>query len=102
MATPDCFAIDVAELAPLDPNQVRVAVEFLSVDAGTRTMLRGEGFHQQVDIGHVIHAGGVGRVIESTAEGWNVGDAVRGRFGAQTIASVSPKMVERSTTRSGL
>ncbi len=94
-ATPDCFSIEVVELGELDAGQVRVAVEFISVDAGTRTMLRGEGFHQQVGIGQVIRAGGVGRVIESTADGWTVGDVVRGGLGAQTIATVLPKAIEK-------
>jgi NADPH-dependent curcumin reductase len=94
-ATPDCFSLEVAELDPLGAEQVRIGVEFISVDAGTRTMLRGEGFHLQVGIGRIIHAGGVGRVIESTASGWNVGDAVRGPFGAQTVATVSPKSLEK-------
>ncbi len=94
-ATPDCFSVEVIELGELDAGHVRVAVEFISVDAGTRTMLRGEGFHQQVGIGQVIRAGGVGRVIESKADGWSVGDAVRGGLGAQTIATVSPKVIEK-------
>ncbi len=94
-ATPDCFSVEVVELGELDAGQVRVAVEFISVDAGTRTMLRGEGFHQQVGIGQVIRAGGVGRVIESKADGWSVGAAVRGGLGAQTIATVTPKVIEK-------
>lgn len=94
-ATPDCFSVEVVEIGELDAGQVRVAVEFISVDAGTRTMLRGEGFHQQVGIGQVIRAGGVGRVIESKADGFRVGDAVRGGLGAQTIATVSPKVIEK-------
>jgi NADPH-dependent curcumin reductase CurA len=94
-ATADCFAVEREELGPLEAGQVRVGVEYVSVDAGTRTMLRGEGFHQQVDVGGVIHAGGVGRVIESRADGHRVGDAVRGRLGAQTIATVSAKSIER-------
>ena len=94
-ATPDCFSTEVEELGSLDADQVRVGVEFISVDAGTRTMLRGEGFHQQVALGQVIHASGVGRVIESSAEGWSVGDAVRGHLSAQTIATVSPRAIEK-------
>ncbi len=94
-ATPDCFSVEVVEIGELDAGQVRVAVEFISVDAGTRTMLRGEGFHQQVGIGQVIRAGGVGRVIESKADGFRVGDAVRGGLGAQTIATVTPKVIEK-------
>ncbi len=94
-ATPDCFSVEVVELGELDAGHVRVGVEFISVDAGTRTMLRGEGFHQQVGLGEVIRAGGVGRVIESKADGWSVGDAVRGGLGAQTVATVSPKVIEK-------
>jgi NADPH-dependent curcumin reductase len=87
-ATPDCFSIEQQALEALEPGQVRVAVAFVSVDAGTRTMLRGEGFHQQVALGQVIHATGVGRVIDTTDAGWPIGQAVRGRLGAQTIATV--------------
>jgi NADPH-dependent curcumin reductase CurA len=93
-ATPDCFSIETEELAELEPGQVRVAVEYISVDAGTRTMLRGEGFHAQVGLGETIIAGGVGRVIDSTVEGWEKGRAVRGGLGAQTIATVTPNLIE--------
>ncbi len=94
-ATPDCFTVETVEVEPLLEGQIRVAVEYISVDAGTRTMLRGEGFHAQVDLGQTILAGGVGRIIESTVEGWDEGQAVRGGLGSQTIATVTPKMLEK-------
>ena len=94
-ATPDCFSVETEELTKLGGGQIRVAVEYISVDAGTRTMLRGEGFHQQVGIGETILASGVGRIIESTVDGWDEGQAVRGGLGAQTIATVSPKSIEK-------
>ncbi len=94
-ATPDCFSVITEDLAPLAENQVRVAVEYISVDAGTRTMLRGEGFHQQVGMGRTILAGGVGRVIESTADGWEPGQYVRGGLGAQSIATAAPEHLEK-------
>ena len=87
-ATPDCFAMEEAPLADLAPGEVRVAVEYVSVDAGTRTMLRGEGFHQQVGLGEVVRAGGVGRIVESAAAGWETGRAVKGGLGVQTLATV--------------
>jgi hypothetical protein len=95
VATPDCFAIETEQLPDLAAGHVRVAVEYISVDAGTRTMLRGEGFHQQVAIGGTILAGGVGRIVESAADGWEVGQAVRGGFGAQTFVDVPSGRVER-------
>ena len=94
-ATPDCFSLETGELEPLEPGQVRVAVEYISVDAGTRTMLRGEGFHMQVGLGQTILAGGVGRIVDSSVDGWEVGQAVRGGLGAQTIATVNPGQIEK-------
>jgi NADPH-dependent curcumin reductase len=94
-ATPDCFSVETVEDEGLEPGQVRVAVEYISVDAGTRTMLRGEGFHAQVGLGETIRAGGVGRIIESSVDGWDEGQAVRGGLGAQTIATVMPEMLEK-------
>lgn len=93
-ATPDCFSVETEELGELQEGQIRVAVEYISVDAGTRTMLRGEGFHMQVALGSPILAGGVGRVISSTVDGFEQGQAVRGGFGAQTIATVSAEHLE--------
>lgn len=94
-ASPDCFRVEDVELAPLEPGHVRVAVDYISVDAGTRTMLRGEGFHMQVGIGETIRASGVGRVIESASDGWEVGQAVKGGLGAQTVATVSANEIKR-------
>ncbi|MCX2980518.1 NADP-dependent oxidoreductase [Halieaceae bacterium IMCC14734] len=93
-ATPDCFSIETEELQPLTEGMVRVAVEYISVDAGTRTMLKGEGFHNQVGLGDTILASGVGRVIESTVADFKPGQAVRGGLCAQTIATVPANMLE--------
>ena len=94
-ATPDCFAIETQELGSLPDHEIRVAVEYISVDAGTRTMLRGEGFHMQVGLGEPILAGGVGKILESNVAGWQGGDVVRGRLCAQTIATVPPEALEK-------
>ncbi len=94
-ATPDCFEVQSQALQPLAAGEVRVAVEYVSVDAGARTMLLGEGFHRQVPLGGVVLAGAVGRIVESNAEGWAVGQAVRGHLGAQTIATLKPDLLEK-------
>ena len=93
-ATPDCFTVETEEVAELEPGQVRVAVEYISVDAGARTMLRGDGFHHQVGLGETMSGAGVGRIIESTVAGWEEGQAVRGGFGVQTTATVTSDMLE--------
>ncbi|HUV18058.1 MAG TPA: NADP-dependent oxidoreductase [Ilumatobacteraceae bacterium] len=94
-ATPDCFALEEEPLGALPEGQVRVAVEYVSVDAGTRTMLRGEGFHRQVGLGETILAGGVGHIVESSAAGWEVGQAVAGGLGVQTFATLRPDHLHR-------
>jgi NADPH-dependent curcumin reductase CurA len=95
-ALPEHFEVQTEELGDLEPGLVRVGVEFLSIDAGTRTMLIGEGFHRQVELGGVILAHGVGRIVESNDDEWPVGQAVKGRsLGAQTIATVLPKTLEK-------
>jgi len=93
-ALPEHFELQSEELGDLEADKVRVGVEYISVDAGTRTMLKGEGYHRQVGIGQVIHAGGVGRVIESNDDAWPVGQAVKGPFGAQTISTLKPSLLQ--------
>ena len=87
-ATADCFALITDPLPALEANHVRVAVEYVSVDAGTRTMLRGEGFHQQVPLEGTVRAGGVGRIVESALPDWHVGMPVAGGMGVQQYADV--------------
>ena len=93
-ATADCFEVIEEPLQPLTDGQIRVTVAYVSVDAGTRTMLVGEGFHQQIALGDTILAGGVGHIVESKVEGFEPGQIVRGGLGVQTAATVLPKMVE--------
>lgn len=74
---------------------VRVDVDYISVEAGTRTMLQGEGFHRQVAVGQTILALGVGRIAESDDPAWPLGLAVQGPLGAQTVATVNPSLLQK-------
>ncbi len=87
-ATPDHFSVETEELGALAQGAVRVAVEYISIDAAARTMLRGEGFHRQTGIGETVPSHGVGRVVETTDDNWSVGQAVIGRFGSQSVADM--------------
>ncbi len=87
-ATPDHFEIQTEELGALAPGKVRVAVEYISIDAGARTMLQGEGFHRQAVLGGTVPSHGVGRVLESEDDQWSEGQAVLGRFGSQSVADM--------------
>ncbi|MEM9606305.1 MAG: NADP-dependent oxidoreductase [Actinomycetota bacterium] len=92
-ATTDCFELETEELTPLHPGQVRVDVEYVSIDAAARTRLQGEGFHSQVGLGQTVLTHGVGRVIESTVDDLAVGQAVIGRLNAQTVATLQAEHV---------
>lgn len=94
-ATPDHFEVQTEELGPLEAGKVRVAVEYVSIDAGLRTMLQGEGYHSQVGVGKLVHPHGVGRIVESAEADWPVGQAVLGRLGAQTIATLEPRSLAK-------
>jgi hypothetical protein len=48
-----------------------------------------------VGLGETILAGAVGRIVESTVEGWEVGQAVRGGLGVQTFATLRTDQLER-------
>lgn len=94
-ATSEHFRLESEPLPELEAGEVRVAVEYLSIDAAIRTMLRGEGFHTQIAPGEVIRAGGVGRVVESADDTLAAGDVVRGQMGAQTMLTTKAKRMER-------
>lgn len=96
--SPDCFSIETEELAPLEPGQVRVGVDYVSVDAFIRTTLRDEGFHQTVPIGGTIGALGAGHIVESASDTWQVGDTVKGGLGAQTHATLPGEAVQAADT----
>jgi NADPH-dependent curcumin reductase CurA len=75
-----------------DPGQNEVLVKtlYLSLDPAMRGwMNEGRSYIRPVEIGEVMRAGGVGRVIASTNQGFTVGDHVTGMLGAQEYALVS-------------
>ena len=92
---PEHFRLESEAPAPLADGQVRVAVECLSIDAFLRTVLEESSYHPSVPVGAPMTAFGVGRVVESRAEGLAEGDAVCGPLGAQTLATVPAGLVSR-------
>ncbi len=78
----------VEEPAPEPADgQVRVQVEYLSLDPAMRGWMNaGRSYIPPVDIGEVMRAAGIGRVIDSNHPGHAVGDHVQGVFGVQRFA----------------
>ena len=72
--------------SPADGELV-VQVDYLSIDPAMRTWMNaGRSYVPAVEIGEVMRAGGIGRVIESRHPGFAVGEDVYGVFGVQRYA----------------
>lgn len=73
-------------------DEVLVGVEYLSLDPAMRGwMNEGKSYIAPVKIGDVMRAGGVGKVISSSAPGFAAGDFVSGSLGIQAFATVRGK-----------
>ena len=89
LVTADHFAVHDAELGALQPGEIRIEVSHLSVDAFIRTTLGAAGgFHGKADMETPVVALGVGKIIESAADGFAVGDWVTGATMAQSVAQL--------------
>ena len=93
---PEDFRIEEEPAREPGEGEILVRTDSLSIDAFIRTSLNAtEGLHQQVPIGTPVVALGVGRVIESNAPGFAVGDAVSGPLMAQTYATMPAAMFQK-------
>jgi len=82
-----------------DPGEggVLVKVLALSLDPAMRGwMNEGKSYIRPVEIGEVMRAGGVGRVVASRSPKFAVGDSVAGTFGVQQYWSVSGDQLPKS------
>jgi NADPH-dependent curcumin reductase len=78
----------VEEPAP-EPGEgeFRVQVEYLSLDPAMRSWMNaGRSYIPPVEIGEVMRAAGIGRVVESRHPDYEVGEWVNGAFGVQRYA----------------
>ncbi|MBL8271449.1 NADP-dependent oxidoreductase [Steroidobacter sp.] len=77
--------------APGD-NQVLVKTLYLSLDPAMRGwMNEGKSYIPPVQLGEVMRAGGVGKVVESKHPNFKAGDFVQGTLGVQAYATLDGK-----------
>lgn len=82
----DFEVVDQPAGDPAD-GEFLVRVEYLSVDPAMRTWMNaGRSYVPPVEIGEVMRAGGIGRVIDSRHPDFAAGDEVYGVFGVQRYA----------------
>lgn len=76
-----------------------VEVDYLSIDPAMRTWMNaGRSYVPPVEIGEVMRALGIGRVVESRHPGYAVGDEVSGMFGVQRYALSTGADVQKFDT----
>jgi NADPH-dependent curcumin reductase CurA len=90
----------VEEPAPEPADgEFRVQVEYISVDPAMRAWMNaGRSYVPPVEIGEVMRAGGIGRVIDSRHPDYAVGEEVYGVFGVQRYAVSDGRGVTRVDT----
>ena len=77
---------------PPEEGEVLIAVEYLSLDPAMRGwMNEGKSYIPPVKLGEVMRALGVGKIIESRADGFAPGDYVSAATGIQSYATLKAK-----------
>ena len=80
-------------------GELLVRVEYVSVDPAMRTWMNaGRSYVPPVELGEVMRAGGIGRVVESRHANFAVGDEVYGVFGVQRYAVSDGRDITRVDT----
>jgi NADPH-dependent curcumin reductase CurA len=93
---PQSFTADT--IAARAPQQGEVLLEtvYLSIDPAMRSwMSEGRGYQQGIPLGEVMRGGGIARVIESRAQGFNAGDLVQARLGWQTHPTIASRYLQK-------
>jgi NADPH-dependent curcumin reductase CurA len=90
----------VEEPAPEpEDGQFRVQVEYLSLDPAMRSWMNaGRSYVPAVEIGEIMRAAGIGRVVDSRHPKYQIGEQVYGVFGVQRYAVSDGKGVTRVDT----
>lgn len=82
---PAHFRADVEPVRPPGPGEMLAATRYISIDPAMRSWIgAGQSYVRQVSIGEPMRAGGIARVLESRAAGFEPGDWVQGRTGWQS------------------
>ncbi len=79
------FTQDTAPVRALEAGELLVETMYISIDPAMRSWISDtSGYARAVAIGAVMRAGGIGRVLQTTVESFEVGDLVQGRTGWQS------------------
>ena len=85
----------------LEKDEVLVEVETLSIEAFYRTTLDASAYHGSTDIGSVVPALGIGKVVASKSKKFKTGSRVVGGLGSQTISKISDATLQPAAALPG-
>ena len=90
IAGPDDFEASVEPVRQPADGELLVESVYLSIDPAMRVWINeNPGYVPAVEIGGVMRAGGVGRVLESRVAGFEPGDYIQGRLGWQSHPTIT-------------
>src|SRR3954451_14045521 len=96
LATPDNFTADTVPVRAPEPGEVVVESRLISIDPAMRVWISEDpGYVPRVELGEAMRAGGIGRVVESRAEGLAAGDLVYGSLGWQTHPTLPAAQLQK-------
>jgi NADPH-dependent curcumin reductase CurA len=82
---PEHFNQDAMPVRSPEAGELLVETMYISIDPAMRSWIAdAPGYARGLAIGDVMRAGGIGRVLQTRAEGFAVGDLVQGRTGWQS------------------
>ena len=93
---PDNFVADRVPLRTPASEEVLLETIFLSIDPAMRSWMREDpGYQPAVALGAVMRGGGIARVLESRAVGFQPGELVQARLGWQTHPTLPAKYLQK-------
>jgi NADPH-dependent curcumin reductase CurA len=96
MPTADNFELKEIELPPLEDGAVRLRNRWLSVDPYMRGRMNDvKSYVPPFQVGEPLEGGAIGEVVESKADGLNVGDLVQHMAGWRDEAVVPSRMAQK-------
>jgi len=95
LAGADNFAEDTVPVRAPESGEVLLETLLLSIDPAMRVWIsENPGYVPRVEIGEVMRAGGIARVVESRADGFAAGDLVQARLGWQSHPTLPANEVQ--------
>lgn len=95
-AGPEHFAEATRAVRAPDEGEVMVETLYVSIDPAMRVWVNEDpGYVPRIEIGDIMRAGGIGRVVESRDPSLQVGDLVSARLGWQTCPTLKARDVAK-------